>query len=297
MIGLLGLGEVFFQVYEYNEEKAKAEMEARKVSQSLGRVLPSLSEMKKWTPRCVLAGIAATIIGAIPAAGGDISAIICWGNSKRFSKEGDKYGHGSAEGLVVSSSANNGVIGGAMCTMLTLGIPGDAVTAVLLGSLMMYGMTPGHAMFNEQIGFTAQIMVLMIFANLAFLVIGLGTAKISAKLLNMSQPTVWAAVGVLCIVGSYCINNSFLDVVVMFVMGILGFFLKVYDFPSGPLVLGLLLGSTVEKNVRTALVISRGNMSCFVTRPISLILLILIIASFLVPIIQTTIKKNKARKA
>ena len=297
MIGLLGLGEVFFQVYEYNEEKAKAEMEARKVSQSLGRVLPSLSEMKKWTPRCVLAGIAATIIGAIPAAGGDISAIICWGNSKRFSKEGEKYGHGSAEGLAVSSSANNGVIGGAMCTMLTLGIPGDAVTAVLLGSLMMYGMTPGHAMFNEQIGFTAQIMVLMIFANLAFLVIGLGTAKISAKLLNMSQPTVWAAVGVLCIVGSYCINNSFLDVVVMFIMGILGFFLKVYDFPSGPLVLGLLLGSTVEKNVRTALVISRGDVSCFVTRPISLILLILIIASFLIPIIQTTIKKNKARKA
>lgn len=102
-------------------------MEARKVSQSLGRVLPSLSEMKKWTPRCVLAGIAATIIGAIPAAGGDISAIICWGNSKRFSKEGEKYGHGSAEGLAVSSSANNGVIGGAMCTMLTLGIPGEHV--------------------------------------------------------------------------------------------------------------------------------------------------------------------------
>ena len=91
--------------------------------------------------------------------------------------------------------------------------------------------------------------------------------------------------------------KDYLYVVVMFIMGILGFFLKVYDFPSGPLVLGLLLGSTVEKNVRTALVISRGDVSCFVTRPISLILLILIIASFLVPIIQTTIKKNKARKA
>ena len=296
MIGLLGLGEVFFQIYEYNAEKAAEEHEARKVKQKLGRILPTASEMKKWTPRCIISGIAATIIGAIPAAGGDISAIICWGNSKRFSKEGDKYGHGSAEGLAVSAAANNGVIGGAMCTMLTLGIPGDAVTAVLLGSLMMYGMTPGHAMFNEQIDFTAQIMVLMILANVVFLVIGLATAKVSAKMLNMSQPTVWAAVGALCIIGSYCINNSFLDVVIMFVMGILGFFLKVYDFPSGPLVLGLLLGGTVEKNIRTALVISRGSWSCFVTRPISCVLLILIVASFLLPVVQSLIKKNKSKK-
>ena len=293
MIGMLGLGEVFFQMYEYNEEKAKEEMAARRISQSMGRVLPSMKEMKQWTPRCIITGIVATLIGAIPAAGGDISAIICWGNSKRFSKEGDSYGHGSAEGLAVSAAANNGVIGGAMCTMLTLGIPGDAVTAVLLGSLMMYGMTPGHAMFNEQIGFTAQIMVLMVMANVAFLVIGLATAKVSAKLLNMSQPTVWAAVGVLCIVGSYCINNSFLDVVIMFIMGILGFFLKIYDFPSGPLVLGLLLGGTVEKNFRTALVISRGDLGYFVTRPISLVLLILIVASFMFPVVQTFLKKKK----
>ena len=297
MIGLLGLGEVFHQIYEYNAEKAKSEMEARKINQSIGRVLPTCGEMRKWTPRCIITGIVATIIGAIPAAGGDISAIICWGNSKRFSKEGDKYGHGSAEGLAVSAAANNGVIGGAMCTMLTLGIPGDAVTAVLLGSLMMYGMTPGYQMFNEQIDFTAQIMVLMIFANLAFLIIGLATAKVSAKFLNMSQPTVWAAVGVLCIVGSYCINNSFTDVIVMFVMGILGFFLKVYDFPSGPLVLGLLLGETVEKNIRTALVISRGDVSYFVTRPISLVLLILIVASFLFPVVQSFLKKNKKQEA
>ena len=293
MIGLLGLGEIFFQIYEYNEEQAKEEMEARKVSQKLGRILPTAKEMKKWTPRCILTGIVATVIGAIPAAGGDISAIICWGNSKRISKEGDEYGHGSAEGLAVSATANNGVIGGAMCTMLTLGIPGDTVTAILLGSLMMYGMTPGHSMFNEQINFTAQIMVLMIMANVMFLIVGLLTAKASAKLLNMSQPTVWAAVGVLCIIGSYCINNRFLDVVIMFIMGLLGFFLKVYDFPSGPLVLGLLLGGTVEKNFRTALVISRGNFSYFVTRPISLFLIILIVASFVIPPVQKAIRKNK----
>ncbi len=294
MIGLFGLAEVLYQIYTFNKEQDNQEREARKVNLALGRILPTREQMKMWTPRCIITGLAATIIGAIPAAGGDISAIICWGNSKRFSKEGDQYGKGSAEGLAVSSTANNGVIGGAMCTMLTLGIPGDAVSAVLMGSLMMYGLTPGYAMFNEAAPFTAQIMILMVLANITFLILGLATAKVSAKFLNMSQPTVWAAVSILCVIGSFCINNRFLDVVIMFAMGILGFFLKVYDFPSGPLVLGLLLGGTVEKNLRTALVISNGDWSYFVTRPISLVLLLMIVATFLFPVIMGILKKKKA---
>ena len=294
MIGMFGLAEVFYQIYEFNKEKDEQEREARKIDLELGRVLPTAKEMRKWTPRCLIVSLVATIVGAIPAAGGDISSIICWGNSKRFSKEGDLYGKGSLEGLAVSSTANNGVIGGAMCTMLTLGIPGDSVTAVLLGSLMMYGLTPGYTMFNEAAEFTAQIMILMVLANITFLVIGLATAKVSAKFLNLSQPTVWAAVSVLCIVGSYCINNRFMDVIIMFVMGIVGLFLKINQFPDGPLVLGLLLGGTVEKNLRTALVISQGDWSCFVTRPISLVLFILIVATFLYPVIKGAVKKKKA---
>lgn len=297
MIGLLGIGEVFYQIYNYDKKADEAEREARKENLALGRVIPPLKDLKKWTPRCIISSLAGTVIGAIPAAGGDISSIICWGNSKRMSKEGDLYGKGSAEGLAVSSSANNSVIGGAMCTMLTLGIPGDSTTAILLSSLMMYGMTPGYLMFTEELPFTAQIMVLMLLGNVAFLIVGLLTAKVSAKILNLSQPTVWAAVGVLCVVGSYCINGSFVDVIVMFVMGFLGLFLKIYKFPDGPLVLGLLLGSIMEKNMRQALVISRGDWSYFVTRPISLGLLIFVVVTFAFPFIKSAIKKGKAKKA
>ena len=296
MIGIFGLAEVFYQIFTYNKENEADKETKKKENLSLGRVLPTREQMKKWTPRCLLVSVVATIIGAIPAAGGDISAIICWGNSKRFSKEGSKYGKGSPEGLAVSSSANNGVIGGAMCTMLTLGIPGDAVSAVLLGALMMYGLTPGYSMFNEASGFTAQIMILMVLANIAFLIIGLLTAKVSAKFLNLSQPTVWAAVSILCVVGSYCINNRFMDVVIMFAMACLGFFLKVYDFPNGPLVLGLLLGGNVEKNLRTALTISKGDWSYFITRPISLALIVMIIVTFMIPIMKTVIKRAKAKE-
>ena len=181
--------------------------------------------------------------------------------------------------------------------MLTLGIPGDSTTAVLLGSLMMYGLTPGWQMFNEAADFTAQIMILMVLANLAFLIIGLATAKSVARFLNMKSQTVWAAVSVLCVVGSYAINNRFLDVVIMLVMAIIGFFLKVYQFPNGPLVLGLLLGSTMEKNMRRALVVSSGEWSYFVTQPISCVLLILVIATFCVPIVKGIIGKRKKAAA
>jgi len=296
MIGLFGTAEVLHQIYTHNKAQEAADHEQRKHNLALGKVLPPAKWTLKTLPRTLIVSLVATIVGAIPAAGGDISAVICWGNSKKFSKEGDKYGKGSEEGLAVSSAANNGVIGGAMTTMLTLGLPGDSVTAILLGSLTMYGLQPGSKMFTENAGFTAQVMLLMVLANIAFLIIGLLTAKSTAKVLNIAQPTVWAAVSILCIVGSYCISNSFVDVIIMLIMGVIGFFLKVYNFPTGPLVLGLLLGDTMEKNMRRALTLSKGDWSYFLTQPISAVILVLVVVTFCLPFIMEAVKKNKAKK-
>ena len=184
-----------------------------------------------------------------------------------------------------------------MTTMMTLGIPGDSVTAILIGSLTMYGMQPGIKMFTENAKFTTQIMALMVLANVAFLVLGLLTAKVSAKVLNVAQPTVWAAVTVLCVVGSYALNNNFFDVMVMFAAAVLGFLFKVYDFPTGPFILGLLLGSMLESNMRRALVMSNGSYATFVTRPVSCVLLIFVIITFLFPIIKSVIAKKKGNQA
>ena len=293
MIGLFGTAEVIYQIYDRNRANEAAEHEQRKANLALGRMMPTMKEMAAWTPRCLVVSLVATIVGAIPAAGGDISAVICWGNSKKMSKEGDLYGKGSCEGLAVSSAANNGVIGGAMTTMLTLGLPGDSVTAILLGSLTMYGLTPGSSMFTTNAGFTAQVMILMVMANIAFLIIGLLTSKFTAKVLNIAQPTVWTAVSVLCIVGSYCINNRFSDVILMLTMGALGFFFKVYRFPTGPLVLGLLLGGTMEKNMRRALVISRGSWAYFVTQPISCVILLMVVFTFCAPFVLKYVQSRK----
>lgn len=295
MIGMFGIAEVLYQIFTRNREQEAKDIEARKVNLALGKVLPSKEEMKALTPRCLITSVVATIIGAIPAAGGDISAVICWGNGKKFSKHPEEYGNGSIEGLAISSAANNGVIGGAMTTMMTLGIPGDAVTAILIGSLTMYGMQPGIKMFTENAKFTTQIMSLMVLANVAFLILGLLTAKVSAKVLNVAQPTVWAAVTILCVVGSYALNNNYFDVLVMFAAAILGFFFKVLNFPTGPLVLGLLLGSMLESNMRRALVMSNGAYSTFVTRPVSCVLLIFVIITFAFPIIKSILASKKGK--
>ncbi len=294
MIGMFGIGEVMYQIFTRNKEQEAKEIEARKVNLALGKVLPTKKEMKGLVPRGVVTSLVATIIGAIPAAGGDISAVICWGNAKKFSKHPEEYGKGSIEGLAVSSAANNGVLGGAMTTMMTLGIPGDAVTAILIGSLTMYGMQPGIKMFTENAKFTTQIMALMVLANVAFLILGLATAKVSAKVLNVAQPTVWCAVCVLCVVGAYALNNNFFDVLVMFAAAILGFLFKVLEFPTGPFILGLLLGSMLESNMRRALVMSNGSYATFVTRPVSCVLLIFVVITFLYPIVKSLKgKKNK----
>lgn len=293
MIGMFGIGEVLSQIFEYKQSQQDREAIEKAENLELGRVLPNRAEVKALAAPTFLASVIAVIVGAVPAAGGDIASIICWGQARKMSKHPEEYGKGSLEGLAVSCAANNGVIGGALTTMLTLGIPGDSVSAILIGSLTMYGMQPGPKMFTDNRPFVINIMLLMIFANLLMLVFGLLTAKASAKVLNVKPQTVWVAVCVLCIVGSFALNNSFFDVIVMFLAGLLGFVFKRGGYPVGPFILGLLLGGMLESNLRRALVMSKGSYLIFVTRPVTLVLLLLIATVFLYPVIKSMVQRKK----
>ena len=293
MIGMFGIGEVLTQIFENRKkENDKAELEKAK-NLELGRILPNKQEFKSLAKPTFLAAVIATIVGAVPATGGDIASIICWGQAKKMSKHPEEYGNGSLEGLAVSCTANNGVIGGALTTMLTLGIPGDTVSAILIGSLMMYGMQPGPRLFTENKPFVINLMLLMILANIAIVIVGLLTARASSKVLNISKQTVWVSVTLLCIVGAYALNNSYFDIVIMAAAGILGFFFRKGGFAPGPFILGLLLGNMLESNFRRTLVISQGSMSIFFTRPITLVLILLIVFSFLYPLVKGMIKNKK----
>ena len=293
MIGMFGIGEVLSQIFEYKKSQQDREAREKAANLELGRVLPNRSEVKALAGPTFLSSIIAVIVGAVPAAGGDIASIICWGQARKLSKHPEEYGKGSLEGLAVSCAANNGVIGGALTTMLTLGIPGDSVSAIMIGSLTMYGMQPGPKMFTDNKPFIINIMLLMILANIFMMIFGLLTAKASAKVLNIKPQTVWVSVCVLCIVGSFALNNSFFDVLVMAVAGLLGFVFKRGGYPVGPFILGLLLGGMLESNLRRALVMSGGSYAVFVTRPVTLVLLLLILAVFLYPVVKAMIRRKR----
>ena len=288
MIGLFGFGEVLSQIYE--NKKSGREVTKHKI----GRIIPTVKMFRDFAPLTTISALASVVIGAIPGAGGDIASIICWDQAKKVSRDGENYGKGSPEGLAVTCTANNGIIGGAMTTMLTLGIPGDGVTAVLIGSLMMYGMQPGPMMFVENRPFVYQLMVMMIVANLMFLVFGLLTSKASANLLNIKEQYVWAAIILLSIVGSYAVSNSLFDVIIMFICGVAGVFLKQVDFPLPPLILGLILGPMAESNFRRALALSSGSYRIFLGSFISVLLLLFTAAALIGPVVFRNRKGKEA---
>lgn len=290
MIGVFGIGEILNQLWE-NERDARTMLDPGKVP--IGRILPTWSEVKRTIPGTGLAAIISPFIGVMPGTGGDLASLISWDQARRVSKKPEEFGKGSIEGIAATSLANNGVIGGAMTTMLTLGIPGDSVTAVLLGALMMYGLIPGPRLFQEQTSFIYTIIFLMIFANLLILAIGLSTAKASFKILKIPKEIIWVTVVVLCILGSYAINNSAFDVYVTIASGVVGFVFRRMKFPLGPLILGILMGKIIEPNLRRTLIISEGSWLVFLTRPISAIMIGISVLSFLWPLISGMLKRKK----
>lgn len=287
MIGLFGIGEILYQIYTSEDKESSAVAEVKGAKQFL-----SLKEFGRLAPANVMATIISVIVGVIPGAGGDIASIISWGQAKRMSKHPEEYGEGSLEGLSVSCIANNAVIGGAMTTMLSLGIPGDAVTAILIGSLMMYGMTPGPQLFIENRPFVLTLIAQLIVANLVILIFGLTTNRIYPKILKIKKTTLWVVVAMCCIVGAYAINNSYVDIITMALAGVFGFILRVMDFPQGPFILGMLLGKLLESNLRRALSLTMGSYSIFFTSPICIVLLTISVLSLVWPAIKKRLKKR-----
>lgn len=278
MIGLFGVGEVFYQIFSAKNFSTKVTTE---IPKQVGRVVPTFREIKKLTPVALLSSLIGIIIGAIPGAGADIAGLVAWDQSRKVAKNPEEYGKGSLEGLAASTTANNACLGGALTTMMALGIPGDAVTAVLIGAFIMYGVQPGPVMFRDRSDFVYMVIILMVLANLAFLAVGFPASKILTKFLSLPQYFIWATIVILSLIGSYAINNSPFDMLVATLSGILGFFFRLLDVPLGPIVLALILGPMAEANMRRALILSSGNPMVFVTRPICLVLIALSILSLI----------------
>ncbi len=286
VIGLFGLSEVMVQTLQMKQLKA--------VRQTIGQVFPNLADFKKIFRHFFHPAWIGTLIGALPGAGASISAIISYNRAVQASKKPDEFGSGIPEGLISCETANNASIGGALVPLLTLGIPGSAVTAVLLGALMMHDITPGPLLFVQQPGLVYTIFAGLLMANLAMLILGLAGGKVFPRIVNLKQSALLPSIIVLCSVGAFAINNSMFEVGIMFVCGIGGFFLRELAISPGPIILGLILGPIAESNFRGALELSRGSLLIFVQKPISLIILIVTISLLLSPFLRGWLLKTKS---
>ncbi|MFC3526876.1 tripartite tricarboxylate transporter permease [Paracoccus mangrovi] len=246
-------------------------------------------------PKQMLRGSAlGTIIGALPGAGADIAAWISYAVSKRFSRTPEKFGTGHVEGLVEAGSSNNAAVSGAWIPALVFGIPGDSITAIVIGVLYIKGMNPGPTVFLMQPQLIYALFIVFLLANLIMLPLGWVAIKLGARLLSVPQNVLMPLIMLSCIVGAFAITNSMFGVWVMLVFGLIGFAMEECEIPIAPAILGLVLGPMLEKNFITSMIKADGNLLAFFERPIAAALGVATIAFWLLPLIRAIITRRKA---
>lgn len=266
MIGLFGMAEVFRNVLgsELHVSHAKIERGAM--------FKPALRVLWRYKINTARGGIIGLLVGALPGAGADIAAWLAYGVAKKSSKRPERFGKGSIEPLVDAGVANNSALAGAWIPALVFGIPGDSVTAIVIGILMLKGLRPGPVIFHQYTDILVSIYITFIIANLLMVPFGYLAIKVSSYILRIRRNILMPIILVMCILGSYAVNNNELDIVLMLLMGILGFALENYGFPVAPIVLGLVLGPILEQNFQISLIKSQGTLGQFFDRPVSTIL-------------------------
>jgi len=288
LIGCFAMSEVFMMIEEISPLRQSFERFSSK--------LPSWAELKDMVTTIVAGSFIGTFIGAIPGAGASIACWISLDQVKRFSKEGHKFGTGILKGVAAPESANNATIGGALIPLLTLGIPGSATTAVLIGAFMLQGLEPGPRLFVNNPDLVYGMFVGLMVANVWMLLFGLLGTKFWVRVIETPKSLLAPMIVLVSFIGSYAVSNNVFDVGLMLAFGIGGYILRKLGFPVVTIVLALVLGKMVEQSFRRALLQSRGSYDIFFTHPISLVLLILAVLFFFYPFLQEWLMERR-RKA
>lgn len=244
------------------------------IATKLTRIFPSLADIRHVLPAVVRSGGIGTALGIIPGTNGAVAAFMSYEATRRLAKDKSRFGHGDPRGIASAEAGNNGLTGGAMVPLLTLGIPGDNITAVLLGALLLHGLAPGPLLFTENPEFVALIFGVLLLANLLTLAVSLVGIRGFVQILRVPAHVLMPIILVLSVIGAFAVQGSFFDVWVMIGFGVLGYLLVRHGFPVVPVLIGIVLGPALEGHLRRSLVIADGDVSVFVARPIALTLLI-----------------------
>lgn len=268
MIGFFGVAEALVQLHH---------LDTPAIKQRIDRIIPKLSDVKRHLALALRASGIGTIIGALPGTGGDIAALLAYDHAKRSTKNPEvPFGQGCKEGLVAPEAANNAAVGGAYIPMLTLGIPGDAVTAVIIGALFIHGLKPGPLLLVETPHLFWFIVGTLALANLCLLIFGLTGIRIFTKIVECPKAVLIPLIIILSAVGTYAIENNPVHIYWMLLFGVIGYFMKMYGFQVGPVILGVILGPMMDSNYRRAMIGARGDVGTFfwnfVSHPITFVL-------------------------
>ena len=288
MIGMFAISEIIRYVVDTSPP-------AELVVEEVSGVLKGQWALAKKYPKQIMRGsVLGTAVGALPGAGADIAAWMSYAVSKKFSKEPEKFGTGHVEGIVESGSANNSALAGAWIPALVFGIPGDSITAIVIGVLYMKNMNPGPTLFTTNPQNIYAVFLLFIVANLIMIPLGILCIKVAKRILRVPREILMPMILLFCVVGTFAINNSVFQVGVMLVAGILAYVLEANKFPVAPAILGVVLGGMLEENFITSMIKSNGDLMAFVSRPIALTLAILTALVWFAPLLLRVLRKPAA---
>lgn len=242
--------------------------------------------MRRITPTIFRSWIIGNVIGILPGAGASIACFMGYNEARRFSKHKEEFGAGSIEGVAGSEAANNAVTGGSLIPTLTLGIPGESVTAVLMGGLIIHGLQPGPELFTTYAGMTYTFFAGFVLVQFFMLGIGLMGCRGFAQIARLSDAILIPSIFILCVVGSFAIHNNFVEVVIMLVFGVLGYFIRKFGLNAAAVVLGLILGPIGENGLRRSLMLSDGDWTVLFSTPICWVMVALCVLGVLSPILM-----------
>lgn len=289
LIGLFSMSQVLVLA----EKKIRAR---GKPPSDMGRFGLSGQDVKRIAPTCIRSWLIGNIVGILPGAGATIASFIGYNEARQFSKHKEEFGNGSIEGVAGSEAANNAVTGGSLIPTLTLGIPGESVTAVLMGGLIIHGLQPGPELFTTYAEMTYTFFAGFVLVQFFMLAIGLGGCKVFAQISRLSDAILIPSIFILCVVGSYAIHNNFDEVVLMFIFGILGYLARHFDLNNAAIVLGLILGPIGENGLRRALLINNGDPSILFSSTICWVLIALCVIGVFSPLFFSKMERKMAKE-
>ena len=279
LVGLFAFSQIFFDL-------TKAMKGEETPKQIIRNIIPTKEDFKRIAIPIAVGSVLGTMIGIIPGAGGAIACFVSYDLIRKFHKNKDEWGTGVPEGIAAPESANNGTTGGAMIPLLTLGIPGDAVTAVMLGALMLIGIRPGPMLFVNNMDAIYTLFSAFIMMQFFVLILGLGGTKVWPRILNIRRSILMPLIIVACFLGAYTLANNLNDAMTALIFGVIGYFMRKYDYPAPPMILGLILGPMVEENMNRGLLVSGGDMMFIFASPMSTTFFVLAVLSLFIPLLM-----------